>query len=474
MFLSIATTHHPATDLGYLLHKHPGRMHEFALAFGRAVVAFPQADEVRCEAALALDIDPVALVRDRRATSLSQYVNDRPYAASSFLSVAIAKTYRTALNGRSQQRQALAETAIPLTATLAPIPLRGEGAEVRALFEPLGWRVTLEPGAGAGFCALHLCGTARLADLLQHLYVLIPTLDRDKHYWIGPDEVDKLVAKGGEWLAEHPEREAIARAYLKKRRAYVNEALRQLDALSEADGDGIADQVAEDDEDAAKPKSVEAAVETRMGLNERRHLAVVAAVNALGAARVADVGCSEGRLSERLAKERGVREVLALDVSSVALERAERRVRRLPEAMQQKVTLAQSALGYRDRRLDGIDAACLIEVVEHLDPERLALASDALFVSRPRAIIVTTPNIEHNAVFDMPEGTLRHPDHRFEWSRREFAAWTDGLAERHGYTVERHPVGDPDPEHGPPTQMAVFRAGGAVAPDATEEATRDG
>ena len=447
MFLAIATTHRPATDLGYLLHKHPDRMHEANLAFGRAVMAYPQADEARTEFVLALDIDPVALVRDRKATAVSQYVNDRPYAASSFLSVAIARALRSAMNGRSRERPDLVETAIPLEARVAPVPLRGNEEAVRALFEPLGWSVGIE--TEAGFATLTLGGTQRLTDLLQHLYVLIPALDRDKHYWIGPDEVDKLVRKGGTWLAEHPERARIARAYLKRRTAYVNEALRQLDELR-----GPEPEPEGEEAEATSPR--EEALERPIGLNERRHAAVREAVTRLGASRVADLGCAEGRLTVRLAKKRSIAQVIAVDASSVALERAERRVAKLAPPQAAKVTLAHGALGYRDRRLDGVDAACLVEVIEHLDPERLELASDALFASRPRAVIVTTPNREHNAVFEMAPDQLRHPDHRFEWTRAEFRTWAAGVAERHGYAAVFEPIGDVHEQHGPPTQMAVF------------------
>ena len=470
MFVSIATTHRPATDLGFLLHKNPARLHETPLSFGRAVMAYPRADEERCEFALALDIDPVALVRDRRATAISQYVNDRPYAASSFLSVALSKALGTAMNGRSKERPDLADAPLPLEAIVAPVPLRGDADGVRALFEPLGWTVEVEANAAARFGTLRLAGTQRLADLVQHLYVLIPALDRDKHYWVGPDEVDKLVAKGGAWLAEHPERIAIARAYLKKRCGYVNEALRQLDELR-ADEPEAFEADAEIDGDVEAPLPREVALEKPLSLNDRRHATVIEALRGLGASRVADLGCSEGKLTVRLAREKGIASVIAIDASSVALERAERRIERLPETLRDKVTLAHGALGYRDRRLDGIDAACLIEVIEHLDPERLDLATSTLFASRPRAVVVTTPNVEHNAVFAMPAGQLRHPDHRFEWTRAEFAAWAAVVAERHGYAVEHRPIGDVHEPYGPPTQMAVLTLGGDGAASGNGEAT---
>ena len=460
MYLSIATTHRPATDLGYLLMKHPGRLHEAELSFGRAVMCFPEAEEARCAFALALDIDPVALVRDRRARTVAEYVNDRPYAASSFLSVALAKALGTAMNGRSRERPELAAEAIPLEATVGPLPVREDGAAIRRLFEPLGWAVRVERGEGDRLGVLHLSGTARLAELLAHLYVLVPVLDRAKHYWIGPDEVEKLIAKGGDWLATHPARDEIAHAYLKGRRGYVSDALERLDELALPAADGIEADGTARDGNAADP---EEALERPVSLNTRRHEAVEAVVRDLGAARVADLGCAEGRLAARLARLAGVREVLAIDASSGILDRAERALERLPAGAREKITLAHGALGYRDRRLDGVDMALLVEVVEHLDPARLGPAMDALFASGPRTVLVTTPNREHNAVFGLAEGQLRHPDHRFEWTRAEFRDWAEALAARHGRTVELRGIGEDDPAVGPPTQMALFRESGGGA-----------
>src|ERR1051326_4751769 len=235
MFLSIATTHRPATDLGYLLHKNPARVHETDLGFGKAYVLYPEASESRCEAALVLDIDPIGLVRGRGSAEglLDQYVNDRPYAASSFLSVAMARALRTAMGGTSKERPELVKQAIPLEATVTPLPARGGEKLVRELFEPLGWKVEAEPIEGPGgqrsrYVTLRLAGHARLSDLLNQLYVLIPVLDDDKHYWVGEDEVNKLLARGEGWLAEHPARELIVQRYLKHWRSLTHLALGRL------------------------------------------------------------------------------------------------------------------------------------------------------------------------------------------------------------------------------------------------------
>ena len=466
MLLTISTTHPPATDLGFLLHKNPEHVHAADLTFGRARVVYSEADEARCTAALLVDVDPVGLVRDRKGPggnqlSLAQYVNDRPYAASSFLSVAIAKCFGTAMTGRSKERPELAESALPLTVRLPVVPCRGGETVPRRLFEPLGyavaaWAVPLDPAfpewGGSRYFDVTLAGLVRLRDLLEHLFVLLPVLDDDKHYWVGSDEVDKLLRRGGTWLAAHPDRELIATRYLRHDRRLTRDALARL----------LEDEAQPDPDLAGEAQDAEeAAVEERISLNEQRLAAVVAAVQASGARRVADLGCGGGKLVQRLLRDTTVDRILGVDVSYRTLELAARRLHldTMAPRQRKRVDLVQGALTYRDRRLEGFDAATLVEVVEHLDPPRLRAFERAVFVhAQPRTVIVTTPNIEYNVRFEgLPPGSLRHRDHRFEWARDEFAAWSDAVAGRHGYTVERSGIGDLDAEVGQPTQMAVFR-----------------
>jgi 3' terminal RNA ribose 2'-O-methyltransferase Hen1 len=459
MFVSIATTHRPATDLGFLLMKHPDRVHEAELGFGKARVFYPIADEARCEAVLALDVDPVGLVRGKGAGEglLDRYVNDRPYAATSFLSVALNRLYRTAMTGVSRERPELAATPLPLEIRVTPLPARGGEAIVRSLFEPLGWTVALHPVEGpAGtsrYFDLTLAGRVRVADALSHLYVLIPVLDDDKHYWVGDDEVEKLLAKGGAWLAGHPKRELIAQRYLKNRRSLARVALARLAPETEEEP--------EEEERAAG----EAALEKPVRLNDLRMEAVIAALKAAGAATVADLGCGEGKLLGWLRRERAFTRIVGHDVSMTALRRAGERLgldRRTGEEVD-RVRLQHGALTYRDDRLKGFDAATLVEVIEHLDPERLPALAEAVFGhARPRAVIVTTPNAEHNVLFEgLAPGAFRHPDHRFEWTRAEFRAWVDGVCSLYGYEATLSGVGEEHAELGPPTQMAVFRRASA-------------
>ena len=466
MLLTITSTTPPATDLGLLLHKHPGRVQSFPLAFGQAHVFYPEATEARCTASLLLDVEPLGLVRGRRGATgsgghsgagLEEYVNDRAYAASSFLSVAIAEVYRSALAGQATDVDA--ETPRALCARLTALPCRGGEKLLRRLFEPLGYELSASgyplddrfPEWGASpYYTVEIRGTVRLRELLTHLYVLVPVLDDQKHYWVGDDEVEKLLRRGAGWLAAHPERELIATRYLKHRRGLVVDALERL--VSEEGGTTAATEETREAE--------EEAVERRLSLNEQRLGAVLAALRQSQVRRVLDLGCGEGKLLQVLIADPQFEEVVGLDASHRALERASERLHldRLPERRRDKVKLLHGALTYRDARLAGYDAAAVVEVVEHLDPDRLAAFERALFEhARPRTVVLSTPNAEYNVRFEsLPAGRLRHRDHRFEWTRAELRAWAEGVARRFGYSVRFIPIGPDDPEVGPPTQMALF------------------
>ena len=463
MLLTVATTARPATDLGYLLVKNPARCQSFPLPFGQAHVFYPVAREDRCEAALLLDLDPVGLVRGPRGANpgdggaLKQYVNDRPYVASSFLSVAIARVFGSALKGSSKDRPGLAATPLPLEAEVAVLPCRGGEPFLRRLFEPLGYSVEARrlpldghfPEWGESpYFRVRLAGTCRLRDLLSHLYVLLPVLDDDKHYWVGQEELDKLLARGEGWLPSHPEREVIARRYLKHQRRLAREALARL--VAEEDPGVEAEPEHEQEEES---------LERAISLNDRRLAAVRGALGEAGARSVIDLGCGEGKLLKALLDGDCPR-VAGMDVSSRALGIAGERLglERLPARQRQRLELFQGSLTYRDERLSGYDAACAVEVIEHIDPQRLPAFERVLFeFARPATVIATTPNAEYNSRFEfLPAGRFRHRDHRFEWTREQFRDWAQTAAGRFGYTVRFLPVGEEDPELGPPTQMAVF------------------
>ncbi|QDT92627.1 3' terminal RNA ribose 2'-O-methyltransferase Hen1 [Gimesia algae] len=463
MLLSITTTHEPASDLSYLLHKHPDRFQSFNLSFGNAHVFYPTVSEEQCTACLLLDVDPVGMVRGKgrqQSFLLDQYVNDRPYVASSFMSVALSQVLGSALNGRCKDRPELVSTPIPLTVQIAVLPVRGGEELIREIFEPLGYEVAIEsypldelfPDWGESPCySVSLTGTKTLSELLNHLYVLIPVFDNRKHYFVGENELEKLLEKGAGWLADHPLKEQISRRYLKFKPSLYLTALARLVEETEPENtepDKETEETAEDLPDKTVP------------LNQQRLGSVMAALRACGAQSVLDLGCGEGKLLRELLADRQFEKIVGLDVSVRSLEIASKRLKlkRLPERQAQRIKLLHGSLTYRDRRLERFDAAALVEVIEHLDPPRLAALERMLFeFARPKTIVITTPNKEYNVMWEtLPAGQVRHVDHRFEWTRSEFQTWATGMADQFGYAVRFLPVGPEDKAVGAPTQMGVF------------------
>lgn len=568
-----------ADDLGYLLHKNPAKVQAFEQSYGMAHVLYPEATAQRCTAALLLEVDPVRLVRGKqRGTpefSLAQYVNDRPYAASSLLSVAIAKVFGSALHGRCAQRPELPDLMLPLRIDLPAVPCKGGPEAAERVFAPLGWTVVATPlpldpafpeWGESHYLRLELTGALRLADALAHLYVLLPVLDGSKHYWLDTTEIDKLLRFGAGWLADHPDREWITRRYLSRRHTLVRAALARLAEVDDLEPEDLG-AVEEDVDDATDAESATAAAHAAGGhhpgnatggahstdaahstggnsslpslqpvvtasppatsaphhtattgattaaaapappelgiepaeavapdasvpdiatpgtevpsaisadaatgasaagaeprplsLAVTRRAAVMRALHEVGAQRVLDLGCGEGALLRELVADRAFTEIVGVDVAVRSLHIAKRRMARLPEWQARRVSLRQGALTYTDASLRGYDAAVLMEVIEHVDASRLRALEHAVFGSAaPGAVLVTTPNGEYNSLYEgLPAGKFRHADHRFEWSRSEFAAWAHGVAETYGYAVRFVPIGPEDDTLGPPTQMAVF------------------
>ena len=450
-------------DLGYLLHKNPSRLHSFDLPFGEAHVFYPERGPTWSQAALLLDVDPVGLVRGQLRSSepatLHQYVNDRPYAASSFLSVAISRVFGTAMSGRSKERQFLADQPLSLEALITALPCRGGEQFLHRLFEPLGYEVAAThyyldevfPEWGPGpYHTVRLKGRVRLQDLLTHIYVLVPVLDAEKHYWVGADEVDKLLEKGEGWLGNHPERDAIVSRYLRFDRKLTRSALARL-----ADED-----TADPEEEEMGHAKEEAAVEAPLKLWEQRIGAVLSVLRGVSAKSVIDLGCGEGKLLKALLGDRSFERLVGMDVSWRSLQAAHRRLRldQLPPAQRNRIELIHGSLMYKDNRLSGFDAATVTEVIEHLDEPRLSAFERVLFgEAQPKAVLLTTPNAEYNVLFSsLPARPFRHKDHRFEWTRSEFQIWGKHIADHYGYRVRFLPVGPEDPIVGAPTQMGVF------------------
>ena len=483
-------THAPATDLGYLLYKHPDRVQTFDLAFGTALVYFPEATNERCTFVLQVDVDPIRLVRGRgqHYRSIWGYVNDRPYVAGSMLSVAIGRVLGSALKGRCELRPELAAAPLALMIHLPAVAARpfatyrggevkiGGAVLVERLFGPLGWEVTARPepfgppGWGdSPYLDVTLTGNVRLADALSHLYVLLPVLDGTKHYYSAAEEVDKLLRHGESWIADHPEKELITRRYL-ARREWADDALARLQAVDDFPDDDAArgPQVDLGDGGPGSRLRVEplddAASELgdgsgRVPLRRMRLDAVLGILREISAHSVADVGCGEGYYLRAMLENPMFTRILGVDVSARELERAERSLvlERRSDSQRERLTLRQSSVTYRDDALAGFDAILLVEVIEHIDTNRHeSLEANVFGSARPQHVVVTTPNAEYNPYYGLGVGERRHPDHRFEWTRARFQAWAGAVAKQYKYAVEYRMVGEQVNGVGAPTQLALF------------------
>ena len=464
MLLTITYTQEPATDLGFLLHKNPSRPQTFELNHGKAHVFYPEANEKRCTAALLLDIDPIDLARGKKGSTgeggLFDYVNDRPYVSSSFLSVAISRVFGTAMSGKSKEKPELAERELSFEVKIVMLPCRGESDIISRLFEPLGYKVEIEdyildekfPEWGKSrYYNVTLNAECKLKDLLNHVYVLIPVLDSEKHYWVGEDEIEKLIKHGEGWLVNHPERGMITGRYLKRKKSLINKAFERL--LEQ-------EPINNEDSSSQEENNEETQPEKKLNLNQQRLGAVTDVLKGSGAKRVIDIGCGEGKLLSLLVKDKTFEQVTGVDVSYSVLERAKDKLKLdwMPEMQRKRINLFQGSITYRDKRFSGYDAATVIEVIEHLDENRLVSFEKVLFkFARPQTVIITTPNKEYNAHYaNLFEGDIRHKDHRFEWSRSEFEVWSEKVAEMYRYSVKFIQIGETDTEFGSPTQMGVF------------------
>ena len=461
MLLTITTTHKPATDLGFLLHKHPDKFQSLDFSMGKAHIFYPESSEAKTTVALLLEIDPIEMVRGSRNLSgkefsLGQYVNDRPYVASSFMSVALAKAFSTAMNGRCKNKPELVITKMPLEAKISVLPApQGGETLIRKLFEPLGYQVKLQrhildeqfPDWGySKYFTVQLFQIITLQELLSHLYVLIPALDNDKHYYVSQNEIDKLLEKGKGWLFNHPEKEQITKRYLINLNSLSRQALERL-------GEEEATEDIEVPENTATKKRQET-------LNQKRLSLVLEQLQKSGAETVIDLGCGEGKLLRMLLKEKQFKAIAGMDVSYRELSKAKDRLHwdELAPKQKERIKIFQGALTYKDTRIEGYDAAAIIEVIEHLDANRLQAFERVVFeFAKPKTVILTTPNAEYNIVFEnMKPDSMRHSDHRFEWTRKEFETWAKEVAARNNYQVEFLPVGETLESVGAPTQMGIF------------------
>ena len=481
MLLTITAEGENAAALSFLLHKHPDKLQQVELSVGAAYIFYPECEKEKVTAALLLDIDPIGMVRNAKNFVgkdflLGQYVNDRPYVASSFVSSAISKAFSSAMNGSCKEHPEFIDMPLALTAKISVLPApRGGELLIKRLFEPLGYIVEAERhlldtqfsewGYGKYF-TLTLKNTLALKDLLSHLYVLIPVLDNEKHYFITQNEVEKLLQKGNGWLEQHPEREIIVSRYLINLKSLMRSAFEVLQAaedgiIPDTDNEAEQDELTKIEDTAAAHTQLQKVKKER--LHDIRLKLVAEKLKQSGAASVIDLGCGDGKLLRLLLKEKQFTRIAGTDVSYSELEKSQDRLHwnEMPEKQRERLSLFQSSLTYRDKRFSGFDAAAVVEVIEHLDPNRLPALEKSLFTyAKPQTIVLTTPNREYNVRYEnLSAGKVRHSDHRFEWTRSEFEAWAERVARENNYTVAFFPVGEEEENIGAPSQMAVFTYG---------------
>lgn len=449
MLLTITNSRYPATDLSFLLHKHPAKVQSVEVMNGKAHVFYPEAGDEKCTCSILLDMDPVGLVRnsDGNSFALDQYVNDRPYVASSFMSSAISKGFSSALNGNCKEKPELVSIPLQLEVQISVLSIRGGEELLQQLFQPLGYEIMaiqhpLDPHfpewGNSRYFTVTLKNEITLQALLSHLYVLIPVMDNEKHYWVNEEEITKLMNKGKGWLENHPSREIIVRRYLRHQRKLSDHALAAMMVS----------------EDAPAPQKA-----SRQKLHDVRLQAVSDEIARLNVTSVIDLGCGEGRLIKLLLENKQLQRITGMDVSSHSLEVAASRLKldKMIGSQQKRIQLIQGSLTYKDRRLQGYDVAAMVEVIEHLDEDRLlAMEKNVFNEIQPDTVVLTTPNKDWNLTFTTDENMLRHSDHRFEWSRAAFNEWCEHIRDVYKYTYEIKPLGEEIEAVGAPSQMAVF------------------
>jgi 3' terminal RNA ribose 2'-O-methyltransferase Hen1 len=465
------TCHAPnAPDVGYLFGKNPASLFAREFSGGRVLVFYPEVADDHLTIALLTEINPIALVRTASgAHGLDQYVNDRPYVASSLTSVALNVAFGSALGGKSRERPERVDEVMRWEISL-PVVACDAGEEfITRIFAPLGYEVVVErlpldpvfPAWGSSnLYTIRLSGAQTVQAVLSHLYVLLPVLDNAKHYYIEASETEKLLRHGGAWLASHPERDLITRRYLRYRRPLVTSALARLADLAAEEGDEQVEAAEAAQDETAEETLSTTPAEKALNLHRQRLDAVMEAIRAANATSLVDLGCGEGRLLTLALNERALKRILGMDVASSSIARARRclHLDDMSPAQRQRIEVVQGSLLYRDRRLEGFDVAALVEVVEHLDPPRLGAMERVVFAhARPRRVIVTTPNREYNAHWEaLGAEKLRHRDHRFEWTRAECQAWAERVGQTYGYNAEWRKIGPADENLGAPSQMVIF------------------
>ncbi len=470
MQLSITTTHKPATDLSYLLHKNPDKVQTFDITGGKAYVFYPETTDEKCTATMILNIDTLEMIKNQKKSmsdfALKGYVNDRPFVASSFLSSAISSIYSSALNGNSKEKSEVVNKKIPLEVFISVINVSGGENLIKRFFEPLGYEIKIEKyelnenfksWGESNYFSLTLKNIITLKELLTHLYILIPVFDNEKHYWVSTKDVDILLKKGEGWLENHPEKEFITKRYFKNIKSLSNlYNKKSIDDIEESQKNVDSEENNENEFEEIN----QIIKETKIKLDKQRLNYVYEKLIESGMKSIIDMGCGEGKLLKLLITNKQFEKIAGTDVSFNNLLKAKERLNfeEMSQKFKERIELFQSSLTYKDKRFSNYESCAIVEVIEHIDVERLESFEKSIFeCSKFKYIILTTPNADYNINYkSLNKQNLRHSDHRFEWTKDEFKSWIDKICEKYKYNAKISGVGEFDEQSGHPTQVVEF------------------
>ena len=467
MLLTITCKGEHASELSFLLHKNPYKVQEFNVIMGKAYVFYPKVSDIETTVALLADLNPIDLVKGKEGVkqdsyyTLFDYINDRPYSINSFTSSIISKVFNTACAGKCEHLPELVKTELDLSCTLYALPVKGRLDMINKIFEPLGYEVSYEEKildsefeefGKSSYVDLTIHNEhITLYNLLNQIRILIPVFDKEKHYYVDEKEVDKLIRLSIDWLKDHPEKNRIVGRYFSKDKKL---AVKALEALK-------IDEIKNDDIEEDNTTS-EKTIEKKVRLNDQRLETVKKTIIENNCKTVLDYGCGEGNLESILANESSISQITFTDISFNALKNTKFRIRSKMknEDYDNKFSSFQSSLLYRDERCRNFDCICLIEVIEHIELNRLDTIVENIFgYYKSKIIIITTPNREYNIKYEfLEEDKLRHPDHRFEFTRDEFYKFVNNIVDndRYPYNAIIESIGEIDDTVGSPTMMAVF------------------
>lgn len=443
MQLSVTVRGSDADVVSYLIAKNPNNPYERDEKGFKVRLAYPVFTKEEVQFVIYVKPDPIDLVRNSSDLfDITHYINDREFAVSSLFITSIRKALGTALNGKPDEKyEKWVDHIVEIKLEFGPVSTDLRNQEIVDLFEPMGYKVEIERGesvirekSSARFVTIS--GRQSVQNTLKHVSILIPVIDNYKHYFLDEREVEKLERYGEGWLETHPLKQMIV-----KRALRFNALISQSTYYEK------------------KPFIPNQEESPRIRLNDQRYEAILNVISTLPQREtIVDLGAGEGRLSVQLGFVEGVKEILSIEPSSKARLKA---IERFGQVIDKEGYVEpQSLIGslfYFDSRLQNKDIIILCEVIEHIDEERLPKIFNTIFNDyRPKTLIVTTPNQEYNVVYEMDEA-MRHNDHRFEWTRAEFAQHVEAWTQNYPYQISIQGIGEEHPTYGQPTQMAMLR-----------------